>query len=371
MVSRSYYDELGVAKDASQDEIKRAYRKLAREFHPDRNPNNPEAEERFKAVGKAFEVLGDEKKRNLYDELGEDAERLGFDPDKVDAYRAQRAASRGRGGKGGVDPLEDLLRGFDSRGPGPSAPRRPRPVDGADITTEVTIGFEEAARGGERTLRLSRGRPCERCDGQGTAGRPKTCPQCGGTGQAYVQRGAIQFSSTCPMCDGAGSVVAECEQCGGRGTRPKQAKLNVRIPAGVDDGKVIRLRGQGGSGLRGGRDGDLRITVKVAEHPYFRRDGRDLRLDVPVSVPEVLLGAKIEIPTLDGPVNLTVPAGAQNGAQLRLRGRGVGPEGNRGDLYAHLVVRLPDPGSDSEAVREAAEALEALYHGDVRVGWPT
>ncbi len=334
MVSKTYYDDLGVSETAGQDEIKRAYRKLARRYHPDRNPDDAAAEERFKAIGRAFEVLSDPHKRRMYDEFGEDAERLGFDPERANAYRAARAGGagvRGQGGKGSGDPLEDLLREFGRSGGRPSTGfggdpfaggdgfggfRASGPQDGADIATSLKISFEEAARGVERTLRLTK------------------------------------------------------PQRNGDGVRAKRSStLKVKVPAGVKDGQVIRLRGQGAPGLRGGQTGDLRITVAVEPHRYFERDGRDLRLDVPVTVPEALLGAQVEIPTLDGPVKLKVPAGAQNGAQLRLKGKGIGPEGDRGDLYARLVVRLPDPKRDPDAASAIAEQLQPLYDGDVREAW--
>ena len=338
MISKAYYQELGVSESASADEIKRAYRKLARTYHPDKNPDNPEAEERFKAVSRAFEILSDPEKRRLYDELGEDAERIGFDAERARAYRARSAGAhvRGRSGKGGADPLEDLLRGFGGFGSG--RPPRTVPIDGADVTAELTIAFEEAARGVERTLRIRKPVRCEDCRGEGVqAGETRVDP------------------SLCPTCSGAGA-------------RAKASKLNVKIPAGVEDGQVIRLKGQGAPGRAHGQDGDLRLTVHITPHDWFERSGRDLLLEVPVTVPEALCGAKIEIPTLDGPVMLTIPPGTQNGARLRLRGRGIGPEGDRGHLYARLTVRLP-PVNDPEAVRNATEQLQALYDEDVRATW--
>ena len=390
MVLRSYYDELGVSSEADQAEIKRAYRKLARKYHPDRNPGQAEAEERFKAVGKAFEVLSDPTKRKLYDELGEDAEKLGYDPEKAAAYRAARAdgGMPGQGGKGGAT-LEDLLRGFGhhggggadgpfgaggpfGRGPfgnGPFGGVGRRPSNGADLTTEVRIPFEASARGTERTLRLTRPQRCGDCNGMGTGAGRRSCGACGGSGQAAFSQGALQFNGPCPSCGGQGQVSDPCTSCKGNGVRTRNSTLNVKIPAGVKDGQVIRLRGQGGPGLRGGADGDLRITVAVEAHPYFERDGQDILLNVPVTVPEMLKGAQIEIPTLDGQVKLKVPAGAQNGARLRLKGKGIGAEGERGDQYARLIVRLPDPQRDPAAAAAAAEQLDALYDDDVRRSW--
>ena len=388
MVSRSYYEELGVSEGATADEIKRAYRRLARKFHPDRNQGDTAAEERFKAIGKAFEVLSDPKKRQMYDEFGEQAERFGYDAEKANIYRTARSAGggRGRGGKGGGTSIEDFLRGFGAPGSGgpfgagpfgsepydgfrAGGPTTAEPDHGADIGADITIGFEEAARGGERTIRLTRPERCATCRGTGASEGAQACGACGGSGETVYRQGALQFSGACASCGGSGQMAQACGACSGEGTRSKRSTLNVKIPPGVNDGQVIRLRGQGAPGLRGGRDGDLRITVRVAAHPYFERDGRDVSLDVPVTVPEALVGAEIQIPTLDGTVTLRVPPGAQNGAKLRLRGRGAGPDGKRGDLYARLVVRLPDAKVDPAAATAAAETLRKLYTNDVRGDW--
>lgn len=301
-MSKSYYEILGVPRDADDKTIKKAFRKLAAQFHPDKNKGDADAEARFKEVNRANEVLSDAEKRRMYDEFGEDAEKLGFDPEKARAYRQwQSTGGGGMGGGGNVD-IEELLSqlfggggGFGGGfGGGPRGPRK-----GRDVRAEMTLDFLTAIRGGERVI--------------GIDGRSVT----------------------------------------------------VRIPPGVKDGGTLRLRGQGLGGAGGGPAGDLLLTVHVAADATFERDGDDLRLEVPVTLGELLRGAAIEVPTLDGAVRVKVPAGAQPGQQLRVRGRGVQPKGRpAGDLFVKLALRLPSTtGHDVDA---AIDALEALYEGDPR-----
>lgn len=367
MRTGSHYETLGVSPDASADDIKRAYRKLAREFHPDRNPGDTDAEERFKQVGRAFEVLSDPTKRQLYDEMGDDAEKIGWDPDKAATYRqwAQQGGGRpaGGGGKGGLGvDLEDLLGGF---GGGPRRPAGPEP--GQDVRARIRIGFEEAVRGATREVRLDKPVACGTCQGRGTEGAPTSCTTCGGTGQTKVSQGGLQFGVPCGACGGSGRRAPACATCGGEGSVNQSVRLDVKIPPGVEDGQRIRLSGQGAPGRRGGPPGDLYLSVSVAEHPYYRRDGRDLYVDVPVTLPEALTGAEVEIPSLDGRVKLKIPAGAKPGGKLRLRGKGVPAHGRHaaGDLYAVIDLRLPER-SDPEAVSQAAALLAPLYDGTVR-----
>lgn len=377
MKARSHYETLGVSRDASSEEIKRAYRKLARTYHPDRNPGDGDAEERFKEVGKAFEVLSDPTKRKLYDELGDDAERIGYDPDKAETYRrwANQSAGRGGGGKGGLGiDLEDLFgggfdAGFDFGGRG--RPAREGPSAGADVTTRVHIGFEEAVKGGTRQIRLKKPVACKTCHGEGRApgARPTSCAHCGGKGRVQVSQAHLQLAVPCPACSGTGrGEPPACSACGGRGAVEDDVRLDVKIPPGVKDGQKIRLGGQGAPGKRGGAPGNLLITVSVAEHPYLRREGRDLYIDVPLTVPEALLGAEIEVPTLEGKVSLKVPPGTQSDAKLRLRGKGVPAHGSdpAGDLYAVVKVRLPTSVADPAAAEAAAKTLSGLYGAPVR-----
>jgi DnaJ-class molecular chaperone len=299
---RQYYDTLGVPTDADDKTIKKAYRALAQQYHPDRNAGDAAAEAKFKAVNNAYEVLSDKDKRKLYDEFGEDAEKLGFDQERARGYRDWRAKG-GVGFDGGVD-MDDLLSqmfggGLGGRGGGfRGAPRGPS--KGRDISAEMTLDFRTAVRGGERTIGI---------DGK---------------------------------------------------------QVTVRIPPGVRDGGNLRLRGQGLAGARGGPSGDLLLTLSVADDPVFERDGDNLVLEVPITLGEALRGGTIEVPTLEGAVNLKVPAGAQSGQSLRLRGKGVAPKGKpAGDLLVKLKVRLPDARGHDE-LQDAIAALEALYTEDVR-----
>jgi molecular chaperone DnaJ len=367
MASRDFYQALGVERSASADEIRKAYRRLARDYHPDRNPGDAKAEERFKEVTKAYEVLSDPEKRKVYDDLGMDAEAIDFDPEKARTYRqwAERGArgpagggggpAGGGGGKGGFgggpdlgDLFGDLFGGGGFRGGGFGGGRGPRP--GADVRTHMKVGFRDAVLGGERRISLER--PGER----------QACSRCGGSGRVQAQQGNIQLAVPCPACGGDGTTSGPAER----------TTLDVKIPPGVEDGQTIRLKGQGAPGAAGGPPGDLLIEVSVAEHPLLRREGKDLHLDVPVSLGEAMFGAAIEIPTLDGKVNVNVPRGVKAGQKLRLRGKGVpsAKGGAPGDLYAHLVVALPSGGDrDDPELRAAVERIERLYEGgSVRKG---
>ena len=376
---KDLYEVLGVARNASEDEIRRAYRKLARKHHPDVNPDDPEAEARFKEVSAAYEVLSDPEKRKLYDEFGHDAEKIGYDPDKAAEYRAwkeryERARAGGAGGFGGFGgfggggatggfdfDLEDLFGGMAGAA---GAGRRSAARRGADVETELTVDFLEAARGGERRIALQKPVACEACSGQGV--RPgSSCSACGGTGRQRVARGPLRMQVACPSCGGRGGEP--CPSCGGSGVQSGRTELTVKIPAGIEDGQKLRLKGQGAPGPGGGPPGDLYVVVRVRPHPLFRREGDDIHLDVPVTVREAMFGAEVEVPTLSGTVKLKVPRGSQSGRKLRLKGKGIHRKGRpAGDLYVHLQVRVPDPSADEEAARQAAETLERLYGEDVR-----
>ncbi|WP_164016139.1 molecular chaperone DnaJ [Pyxidicoccus trucidator] len=381
-MAEDYYQILGVARGASPEDVKKAYRKLARKYHPDVNPGNKAAEEKFKQVSSAFEVLSDAKKRKLYDEFGPDAEKIGFDEKKAEAYRAYKSAASS-GGTGGVPfgaegfDLGDLFGDlFGGRGGGGGSGgfdaadmfgrrRGSGPERGEDLTARVQLTLKEAVTGAERTLSIARPGRCSACSGRGDSGKMGTCPTCNGTGRP---RRASLFggSGVCPNCQGTGRALEPCPQCGGAGIKEETTRLTVKIPAGVQTGSKVRLSGQGAAGPRGGPPGDLYIETEVAEHPLVRREGDDLHIDLPVTVAEAILGAEVRVPTFQGEVTVKVLPGSQSGRRMRLKGRGV-PSlkgGSPGDLYLHLQVKVPEEAS--EEARAAAETLSRAYRDDVR-----
>ncbi len=382
MTEKDLYAVLGVPRTASIEEIRKAYRKLARTLHPDVNPGNKEAEDRFKAVAEAHDILGDPEKRKLYDEFGMAGVQAGFDPQQARAYREQaaewerRAAGAGGGtGFGGYASFEDILGDiFGGAGPGAGPGGRAGASaarGGADAESELTIDLLDAVRGLSTTLTIQRRDVCATCTGSGAdPGSVSACPECHGAGTVRVGRGPVAFMRTCPRCGGTGQISARpCATCGGSGERLSSEKLTVRVPPGVETGSRVRVAGKGAPGVGGGAPGDLYIRITVRPHPLLERRGDDLYLDLPVTVGEAVLGASIEVPTPDGPVRVKVPARSQAGRQLRVKGRGV-PQlrgGGRGDLYLRLVVHVPD--SDSPQVADAARTLDAAYAQNPRTGW--
>lgn len=376
MAERDLYEVLGVARGASADELKKAYRRLAKKFHPDVNPGDKGAEEKFKEVSAAFEVLGDEKKRAMYDEFGADAAKLGFDPEKAKQYRAYRQQAAGAPGgmnfdfgdvgEGGFD-FGDIFGDIFGRTSGGQRRRANVPEEGEDIEGQVEIDLREAVLGATRTVTVQKPTTCEVCKGTGArGGKRATCPTCHGSGKARVSRGPLSFAGTCPTCGGSGEVGDACRNCGGAGVVNTRVNLEVKIPAGVETGSRVRLSGQGAAGRHGGAPGDLYIVVQVREHPRVTRAGDDLELQLPVTIAEAMLGAEVSLPTFEGTVQLKVPAGSQSGKKLRLRGKGVPHlKGHgRGDLYVVLQVMVPeDTGAEA---RRAAEKLAGLYTKDVR-----
>lgn len=373
---QNLYTILGVARDADQATIKKAFQRLAKKFHPDVNKETS-AEETFKKITAAYEVLGDEQKRALYDEFGEDSLRAGFNPDQARAFKnfrgAPGAGAGGDGGGFGGFRFEDLFANFGGAGfggggggfggftdaTGRSARR------GADLETEAVVPLLDAVRGATVNLEVTRPAACVTCNGEGGTGR-RPCPVCGGRGRREVRQFGVNAVTRCDECAGEGSVYErECATCGGTGRTRARRTLSVRIPAGVADGQVLRLKGKGGEGANGGPPGDLLLTVKVGAHPLLRRDGLDLELDVPVTLSEALGGGTIEVPTpAGGRARVRVPPGSQNGQRLRLSGKGIATAERTGDLY--LVLRPMLPGAaDPEALELAAE-LDRLREGDVR-----
>ena len=352
---RDFYEVLGVSRGASDDEIKKAYRKLAKQYHPDLNPGDKTAEAKFKEINEAYEILTDKDKRSRYDQFGH----AGVDPN----------FGAGGGGFGGFNmgdiDLGDLFGSFFGGGFGgaqranPNAPRR-----GENLRTAVTISFEEAAFGCEKEITVTRSEPCQTCHGNGCAPgtTAEVCPDCHGTGSIRIQRGGGAFtfatSAPCTRCQGTGRIIhTPCPDCHGEGSVRKQRKLTVTIPAGIDNGQAISLRGQGGAGVNGGPAGDLLISVTVRPIDKFRREGTAVYYDQPVSFAQAALGAKLTIPTIDGNVEYTMPRGTQPGTTFRLRGKGFPSVNGRGRGDQFVTVRVEVPTS---LTREQEEALNAF-----------
>jgi molecular chaperone DnaJ len=346
---KDYYKVLGVPKNATAAEIKKAYRKLAQEFHPDRNAGNKAAEDKFKEISAANDVLGDEDKRKQYDQVREMAA-SGFGGGGVGGFPGGApGGGRVRFEDFDVGDLGDLFGGlFGGSGRGRA---RANAARGADLETRVTISFDESMSGVTVPVRIDGPAPCETCGGSGAAPgtTPVTCPQCGGSGQIAVNQGFFQMSQTCPRCHGAGRIVeTPCPTCGGSGSTTRTRSFQVKIPAGVKDGARIRLSGRGEPGAAGARAGDLFVQVHVRAHPFFGRKGSDLTVDLPVTYAEAALGANVEVPTLNGPVTMKVPAGTPNGKTFRLKGKGATKRGGHGDLLVTVSVEVPRKLSRSE-----------------------
>ena len=361
---RDYYEVLGVSKGASDDEIKKAYRKLAKKYHPDMNPGDKGAEAKFKEVNEAYSILSDSEKRARYDQFGH----AGVDPNY--------GAGGPGGGFGGFDmgdiDLGDIFGSFFGGGfggfGGSATSRRNGPQKGESLRASLTISFEEAAFGCEKEINLNRTEECEACHGSGAepGTTAETCPDCRGTGVVRVQQrtGGFAFSSTapCSRCRGTGKIIhTPCKACGGSGSVKKTKRVTVSIPAGIDDGQAISLRGQGNAGKNGGPAGDLIVAVHVKPHPQFHRDGTTVLYEQPVTFYQAVMGAELEIPTIDGKVKYNLPAGTQTGTTFRLRGKGI-PElrgRGRGDQYVTVRVQVPTSlnGEQKEALRAFAEAM--------------
>ena len=363
---RDYYEVLGVNKTATDDELKKAYRKLAKQYHPDLNPGNAEAEMKFKEANEAYEVLSDKEKRSKYDQFGH----AGVDP------------NFGAGGFGGgfdmgdLGDLGDLFGSFfggfggfggQQRQANPNAPKR-----GASLRASLTITFQEAMFGCEKEISLNRTESCAVCGGSGCAAgtTAEICPDCRGTGQVRIQRGGGGFAFTttapCSRCSGTGKIIHQpCTDCHGSGQVRRQRKVTVKIPAGIDDGQSISLRGQGNGGTNGGPAGDLLITINVIADPRFERDGYDLYLEQPVTFTQAALGAELQIDTIDGKVKYNLPAGTQTGTTFRLRGKGVPSVNGRGRGDQYVIVRVVVPTNLTAEQKAALQAYaEAMGEGD-------
>lgn len=332
MAKKDFYDILGINRDASDEEIKKAYRKLAMKYHPDRNPDSKEAEDKFKEGKEAYEILSDAQKRAAYDQYGH----AGID----------QQAGMGGGGGGGFGDFADIFGDIFGGGAGRGGGGRSNVYRGADLRYNMEISLEDAARGVEKQIKIPSHDECDVCHGSGAkpGTEAKTCHTCGGHGQVRVSQGFFSVQQTCPTCRGTGKVIPDpCTVCSGQGKVKKQKTLEVKIPAGIDDGMRIRSVGNGEPGSNGGPSGDLYIEIRTKKHDIFERDGGDLHCSVPVSFITAALGGEIEVPTLAGKAAIDIPEGTQAGKQFRLRGKGIKGvrDSSPGDLYCHITVETP------------------------------
>jgi len=364
LVKRCYYEVLSVSKDAEKGTIKKSYRKLAVQFHPDKNPGDPSAEDKFKELGEAYEVLIDEDKRAAYDRFGHAAFEGGMGQgsgggggfhDAADIFRSVF----GGGGGGGGSIFEDLFGGGGAGGRDGSGRQR-----GSDLRYDLQISLEEAAAGVEKELELEKAELCDQCDGKGSSNSAgtKTCDMCGGHGQVISSRGFFQVQQTCPTCNGSGQLIKDpCKRCGGEGRANKSSRIKIRIPAGIDSGTRLRTTGNGEAGLRGGPPGDLFVVVHIREHEVFEREGQDLFCEVPLAFSTAALGGSLDVPTLEGRSNIKVPAGTQTNTVFRLREKGVTHINSprKGDLHIRVQIEVPTKlnTSQKEKLKDFAESI--------------
>jgi molecular chaperone DnaJ len=354
MANKDYYNILGIKKDAKADEIKKAYRRLARKYHPDVNPNDKVAEEKFKEVQEAYDILSDEKKRKVFDRFGYYNDNL--DPDSPFGAGASSGAGTGgfdfsgfnfeQGGSGGSsfrDIFSDLFGGGSTRRE--PEPPKPLPKKGRDIEIPLALSFEESFSGLTTNITVNRSEQCSRCQGAGDTGGPVVvCSTCKGTGQVMKTGGRLQFSQNCSDCEGTGRRRQPCSLCNGKGVTPKTEQVKIRIPAGVDTGSRVRIPKKGHGGRLGAEAGDLFIITNVGKHRYFARKGDNIYVTIPITVPEAALGTKIEVPTVEGRAQVKIPAGTESGQKFRLRERGFPSLRNpnlRGDQFVEVQIKLP------------------------------
>jgi molecular chaperone DnaJ len=361
-MDKDYYRVLGVERKAALPEIKKAYRRLARKYHPDLNPGDKSSEAKFKEIQEAYSVLSDPKKRSQYDQFG-------FAGDAPPPGAGGRRAPGFEGfdfSNFGQSSFQDL---FASLFGGAARGRPPVPEKGEDLLVTMTVGFEDAIKGIQTRIKLNRLTTCPDCQGtefSSPGGRP-ACPDCRGSGQVYVQRGAMKFSARCPSCGGAGILKGDaCPECRGKGLLQKNELINVRIPAGVDNGSKVRLPGKGNAGPQGGPPGDLFISIQVTSDSVFRREGADISVKVPITVPEATLGAEVEVPTIDGPATIKIPAGTRSGQKFRLRDKGAPRLGRKGRGDEFVEVQLVPPPADNPRVRELMKELEKVAGANPR-----
>lgn len=378
MAKKDYYSILGVKKDAKADEIKKAYRRLARKHHPDVNPGDKAAEDKFKQVQEAYDVLSDAKKRKVFDRFGYYADNLDpdspFAPSGAGSGSAQgepgfdfsgfdfTGTSGGTGGSSFRDIFSDLFGGGGGNTRREPEPPKPLPKKGRDIEMPMSMSFEEAFAGLTRNITVNRSEQCSRCQGAGDTGGPVvTCTTCKGTGQVMRTGGRLQFSQACPDCEGTGRRREPCSLCNGKGTTPKTEQVKVKIPAGVDTGSRVRVPKKGQGGRLGAEPGDLYIITNVGKHKFLERKGDNIYITVPITVPEAALGTKIEVPTVEGKAALKIPAGTESGQKIRLRERGFPSLRNpslRGDQFVEVKITLPKV--ISEETKDVLREFEKL-----------
>lgn len=364
MAKRDYYEVLGVAKGVSEAELKKSFRRLAMKHHPDRNTDNPDAEEKFKEAKEAYDVLSDSQKRAIYDQYGH-------------AGIEQQGGFSGGGGADFGDMFGDIFGDIFGGGRG-GGRGQSRVYRGADLQYNLELTLEEAVFGAEKNIDVASRKSCEPCAGSGAkpGSSLENCATCGGAGQVRMQQGFFSVQQACPKCRGRGRVIKEfCESCGGAGSVNQERSLSVKIPAGVDTGDRIRLSGEGEAGENNGPAGDLFVQVHVKEHAMFQRDEEHLHCEIPISVVDAALGGEVEIPTLDGKINLKIPSETQTGKQFRLRGKGVKPVrgGEQGDMYVHVAVETPVnlTKKQKELLQELNESLVSggKKHNPKTAGW--
>jgi molecular chaperone DnaJ len=377
--AKDYYETLKVPREATAEEIKKSYRKLARKYHPDLNPGDKSAEDRFKTVQEAFDVLSDEKKRKMYDQFGFYSEGAQAGPppgsqagpnmdfggfDFSDFVKQQQTETRGRQAEGGA--FRDLFSNF-FKGGGQGPEVETAPEKGSDLEYAVNIDFWQAIRGTQAKLEVNRHETCGTCHGSGVSGAGSmACPQCSGTGSVTQMAGAMKFNLTCPKCQGKGRIRNVCPTCHGDGRIVKKETVEVRIPAGAQNGSRLRVAGKGNAGTQGAPAGDLYITTRVEEHPVFQRDGDTIQIRIPISVTEAGLGAKIEVPTIDGKALLKIPPGTQNGQKFRMREKGVynARKDTRSDQIVEVSIQPPKV--EDERTKEILRELAQLHPEDPR-----
>jgi molecular chaperone DnaJ len=360
---RDYYEVLGISKDISAEDLKKAYRKLAVQYHPDKNPGDKAAEEKFKEVGEAYDILSDADKRAAYDRYGHAAFTGGMGGGGGgfhDPFDIFREVFGGGGGGGGGGIFDQIFGG----GGGGGRRRSTGPQRGSDLRYPLDITLEEAAAGTTKEIEIERLIPCKTCSGSGSASGSgkKTCRTCGGVGQVISSRGFFQIQQTCPDCDGAGETVSDpCKACHGVGRQKDRARIRLNIPAGIEEGTQLRSSGNGDLGTRNGPPGDLYVLIRVKDHEVFQRDGHDLHCEMPLSYATAALGGELEVPTLGSKASVKIPSGTQNGTTFRLRGKGVKVMGRdqHGDLYVHVQIAVPNKltSEQKEKLQEFAKAL--------------